>query len=66
MWWLGGGTVGNDPYSSPQKAKTKQPSGPLVKTCNLGPNSPGPTDQRAKNGANQQTGGQDQVRRMDI
>ena len=22
-----------------QKAKTKQPSGPLVKTCNLGPNS---------------------------
>ena len=55
MWCLGCGTAGNDPYSCAQKAKTKQLSGPLVKSGNFGANSLGRAGGGAKNGANQKT-----------
>ena len=55
MWCLGCGTAGNDPYSCAQKAKTKQLSGPLVKSGNFGAKSLGRAGGGAKNGANQKT-----------
>ena len=62
MWCLGCGTAGNDPYSCAQKAKTKQLSGPLVKSGNFGANSLGRAGGGAKNGANQKTGEGPKVR----